>query len=315
MTNRADRPDQEPAELDLKKLGKVRPGDYLLRFAFGALISAAAATLTLTVGPKFGGLFLAFPAILPATLVLLEKKDGLAQAVSDVRGAVIGAVGMIGFAVVAMMLIKRNPTFALVAGMAAWALVCGTLYLVLRILTRVLGERQYLPEIPTEEAAAVIEALQARRFTLGLAESCTGGTIAALLTEVRGAGEVIRGGVVTWSEDTKMRVLGVDRSVIAKHGVVSAHVAKEMAHRAKKVLSADVGFAITGLEGEPADGRPSGLTYLAVATPDNRTLLRRYASDHGAQRNRERDVRTSLQLIHKSLEGEPVVSDRATAAS
>jgi PncC family amidohydrolase len=307
MTNRADRPDEEPAELDFKKLGEIQPRDYLLRFAFGALISAVAATLTLTIGPKFGGLFLAFPAILPATLILLEKKDGLAQAVSDVRGAAIGAVGMIGFAGVAMALIKQNPVVALAAGMAAWALICAILYLTLRILARVLGERQYLPEIPTEEAASVIEALQAHGFTLGLAESCTGGTIAALLTDVPGAGKVIRGGVVTWSEDTKTRVLGIDPSLIAKHGVVSAHVAKEMAHRAKKALKADIGFAITGLEGESVDGKPSGLTYLAVATPDNRTLLRRYSHDHGAQRNRERDVRTSFQLIQKSLEGEPVV--------
>jgi nicotinamide-nucleotide amidase len=305
MTNRADRPDQEPAELDVKKIGRVRPREYLMRFAFGAVISAAAGILTLLLGPKFGGLFLAFPAVLPATLILLEKKDGLAQAVSDVRGAAIGSVGMIGFAVVAMALVKRNPLLALVAGLGAWIAISGSLYLVLRIMARVLGERQYLPEIPTEEAGWVVQALRARRFTLGLAESCTGGTIAALLTEVPGAGKVIRGGVVTWSEETKTQVLGVDPSLITKHGAVSAQVAKEMAHRAKKMLKADIGFAITGLEGEPANGQPSGLTYLAVATPDDRTLLRRYNHDHGAQRNRERDVRTSFKLIQKSLEGEP----------
>jgi nicotinamide mononucleotide (NMN) deamidase PncC len=93
---------------------------------------------------------------------------------------------------------------------------------------------------------------------------------------------------------------------MATHGVVSASVARAMAHRAKAILDADIGFAITGNEGRPQDGQPSGLTFLAVACPDDRTLVRRYDDDHGAGRNRERDVRTALELIHKSLEGEPI---------
>jgi len=305
MTRSSQETGEEPAQVDLKKIGKVRPRELFVRFAFGALVSTVAGILTITAGPKFGGLFLAFPAILPATLTLLEKKDGLAQAVSDVRGAVVGSVGMIGFAIVAMLLMRRDPLLALVAALATWVGISGALYLALRILARSLGERHYLPEISTEEAASVIAALQAHRYTLGLAESCTGGTIAALLTDVPGAGKVIRGGIVAWSEDTKICVLGVDPDSIAKHGVVSPLVAREMAHRAKKLLRSDIGFAITGLEGGPANGQPPGLTYLAIATPDNRTLLRRYDHDHGADRNRERDVRTSFELIRKSLEGEP----------
>jgi nicotinamide-nucleotide amidase len=307
MTSPADRPDQEPAELDFKKIGSVRPREYLIRFAFGASISLIAGILTLAFGPRFGGLFLAFPAILPATLTLLEKKDGLAQATADVRGAVIGSIGMIGFAVVAMTLIPRSPLIGLIAALVTWAVVSMVVYLTLRLMARWLGERQYLPEIPTEEAATVIEALQAHRFTLALAESCTGGTIAALLTSVPGAGEVIRGGFVTWNEDTKRDPLGVDAEVLAEHGPVSPQVAREMAHRAKKLLSADIGFAIVGLEGRPEDGKPPGLTYLALATPDDRTLLRRHATDHGAGRNRERDVRAAFDLIRRSMHGERTV--------
>jgi nicotinamide-nucleotide amidase len=305
MSAPANRPDPEPARLSLSKLRSVRPGDYLVRFAFGAGISLFAGLLTLGAGPRVGGLFLAFPAILPATLTLLAKKEGLAQAAADVRGAVIGSVGLIAFAFVAVILLGRNPAIALSAALMTWMAVSLALYLVLRLLTRVLGERQYLPEIPTEEAGGVIEALKAHGFSLALAESCTGGTITALLTAVPGAGDVIRGGIVTWNEDTKRNPLGVDPSLIAEHGPVSPRVAREMAHRAKALLGADIGFAITGLEGEPKDGQPSGLTFLAVATPDNRTLLDRHVHDHGAGRNRERDVRTSFQLIQKSLEGEP----------
>jgi PncC family amidohydrolase len=212
---------------------------------------------------------------------------------------------MIGFSVVAMALLSGGPFVALGLALIAWAALGLGIYVLLRTMTRLLGERQYLPEIPTIEAAAVIETLHAHRYTLGLAESCTGGTITALLTDVPGAGEVVRGGIVTWNDETKARPLGVDPYLIAEHGAVSPQVAREMAHRAKKLLGADIGFAITGLEGEPKDGQPSGLTYLAVATPDNRTLLRRHVHDHGAGRNRERDVRTSFDLIRRSLQGEP----------
>jgi nicotinamide-nucleotide amidase len=306
VTSPANQPDQEPAGLDLKKLRTINRRDYGIVFGFGALISALAAVVTLRFGPVVGGLFLAFPAILPATLTLLEKKEGLAQAVSNLRGAAIGSLGMIAFAAVGLVLIKRSPGLALVAALGAWMFVALISYLMLRLLTRILGEKQYLPEIATQEAASVIEALRARGFTLGLAESCTGGTIAALLTEVPGAGKVVRGGVVTWNEETKRGLLGVDASLMAAHGVVSAPVARAMAHRAKTILGADIGFAITGIEGRPQNGQPSGLTFLAVACPDDRTLIRRYHDDHGAGRNRERDVRTALELIHKSLEGEPI---------
>ena len=193
MTSIANRPDQERAEVDFKKIRSIRLREYLIRFAFGASISLVAGILTLAGGPRFGGLFLAFPAILPATLTLLEKKEGLAQATADMRGAVLGSIAMIGFAVVATTFLIQGPLIALAAAVIVWTAVSIALYVTLRMMTRVLGERQYLPEIPTAEGASVIEALQAHRFTLALAESCTGGTIAALLTDVPGAGEVIRG--------------------------------------------------------------------------------------------------------------------------
>jgi nicotinamide-nucleotide amidase len=304
MTSSADRPDQEPADFDLEKIKSVRPREYLIRFAFGAAISLIAGILTLVFGPRFGGLFLAFPAILPATLTLLEKKDGLAQAAADVRGAVIGSIGMIAFAIVAMTLIPRSPGAGLATALLAWAGVGAVVYVTLRLMARWLGERQYLPEIPTEEAATVIETLRAHRFTLALAESCTGGTIAALLTNVPGAGDVIRGGIVTWNEDTKRDPLGVDAAVLAEHGAVSPQVAREMAHRVKKLMGADIGLAIVGVEGRSEDGKPPGSAYLALVTPDNRTLLRRHGTNRGAGRNRERNVRSSFELIRRSLEGE-----------
>ncbi len=120
-----------------------------------------------------------------------------------------------------------------------------------------------------------------------------------------GAGRVIRGGIVTWHDSSKETCLRVDPSIMSRHGAVSPAVAREMAHGAKRALGADIGLAITGVEGRPKDGHPPGLTFLALATADGRTLLRRYSHDHGSGRNRERDVRMALGLIQEALQGEP----------
>ena len=85
-----------------------------MRFAFGFAVSIAAGIIVATAGPVFGGMFLAFPAILPATTTLLERRNGLAQASEDVRGATVGALGMVAFAWVAWVLFRRtSPGVAL----------------------------------------------------------------------------------------------------------------------------------------------------------------------------------------------------------
>jgi nicotinamide-nucleotide amidase len=301
MSEPAERPDEESPGVEPRKLSRISPRDLMVRFAFGAMVSAVAASVALAFGPRLGGLFLAFPAILPATLTLLEKKEGLAQATSDVRGATIGAIGMTVFAITAAVLLVRNAGLGLAAALIAWMVVSFAIYSALRLIARAAGERQYLPEIPTSEAEPVIAALRDRKASLALAESCTGGTIAALLTNVPGAGDVIRGGFVTWTDESKVRCLDVDPALIAEHGAVSAEVAREMAWGVKRVLGAQIGLAVTGIEGEPKDGQPSGLTYICVVGADGRTHVHRYSHDHGAGRNRERDVRMALRQLSQVL--------------
>jgi PncC family amidohydrolase len=312
MSDPAEGPDEERTGFDLRKLKSISPREYLIRFAFGAMVSAVAATVTLLFGPRLGGVFLAFPAILPATLTLLEKKEGLPQAASDIRGATIGSVGMMGFAIVAAAFLVANAGIALAAALAGWMAVSFVIYIALRLLAVAAGERQYLPEIPTVEAEPVIVALRRLGATLGLAESCTGGTVAALLTSVPGAGEVIRGGFVTWTDEAKTRCLDIDPALIAEHGAVSPEVAIEMALGARRALGADVGLAITGIEGKPKDGQPSGLTYICVVTADGQPCIHRHTHDHGAGRNRERDVRMAMTHLHQALtSAERTDADRA----
>ena len=107
---RAEQPKQVTVRVEPRRLLSLSPKDYLVRFGFGFVISVIAAVIGETAGARVGGLFLAFPAILPATLTLVERKDGIGQALSDVRGATLGAIGMIGFAIVVVALVRTHPS-------------------------------------------------------------------------------------------------------------------------------------------------------------------------------------------------------------
>ena len=105
--------DGEPVGFDWSKLFKPKPSEMAVRFVFGAGIALVAAVAGARFGPKFGGLFLAFPAVLPATLTLIEKKEGTTKAWADARGGVLGAVGLAAFAFTALMLLRTSPVIAL----------------------------------------------------------------------------------------------------------------------------------------------------------------------------------------------------------
>ena len=108
--------------------------------------------------------------------------------------------------------------------------------------------------------------LRVRGWRIGLAESCTGGMMAARLTEVPGSSEYLQGGVVSYGNRAKIELLGVPADLIEEHGAVSEAVAIAMANGARRVLHADVGVGITGIAG-PSGGTPAkpvGLVCLAV---------------------------------------------------
>ncbi|MET0812241.1 MAG: nicotinamide-nucleotide amidohydrolase family protein [Microbacterium sp.] len=119
------------------------------------------------------------------------------------------------------------------------------------------------------DAAAVLERLAERGWTLGVAESLTGGLVVAELVAVPGASRVLRGGVVAYATDVKRDVLGVDADLLAAVGAVDPAVAQQMAEGVRRVLGADVGIATTGVAGPaPQDGTAVGTVCIAVATPD-----------------------------------------------
>jgi len=116
-------------------------------------------------------------------------------------------------------------------------------------------------------AADLIRLLKQKGLTIGTVESATGGLIAHLLTNVPGSSDVFKGSVVAYSNEVKIKVVGVAAASIAVYGAVSAQVAKEMARGGKKLLGVDICVADTGIAGPggaTAD-KPVGLFYLGLA--------------------------------------------------
>ena len=159
----------------------------------------------------------------------------------------------------------------------------------------------------TAHAARLLDALRARSLTLATAESCTGGLIAGLLTEIAGASDVVDSGFVTYSNDAKTEALGVHPDLIARHGAVSREVARAMAEGALIHSGADVAIAVTGIAG-PGGGtdlKPVGLVHLAVARigRDTRNAEARFG-DIGRSGVRLATVARALDLIDTALRHE-----------
>ena len=116
------------ASLDDVKKSRFR--DYAIRFLFGGLVSVLVGLLGDHFGPGIGGLFLAFPAILPATLTLLKEEDGRERAADDARGARLGAVGLAAFGLAVYALTRANASGALtlVVAVVGWTCVSVSLW-------------------------------------------------------------------------------------------------------------------------------------------------------------------------------------------
>lgn len=137
-----------------------------------------------------------------------------------------------------------------------------------------LGRTVVYGEGKTTLAAAVGELLQKRGWTLALAESCTGGYVSQLVTNVPGSSAYYVGGVCCYANQVKTSVLGVGADTLGDFGAVSEQVAQQMAEGACRVLGSDVSLAITGIAG-PTGGtaeKPVGLVHWAVKTPRGLTL-------------------------------------------
>lgn len=126
----------------------------------------------------------------------------------------------------------------------------------------------------TGEAAALLDRCRTAGVTLAIGESCTGGLIAAILTEVPGSSDVVDRGFVTYSDQAKIDLLGVPTVLIDVHGAVSEPVARAMAEGVLAASPAAIAIAVTGIAGPGggAAGKPVGLVHLAVARRGSRLV-------------------------------------------
>ena len=144
--------------------------------------------------------------------------------------------------------------------------------------------------------------LTAKKLTLALAESCTGGLVGHRLTEVPGSSTYFLGGIVAYAYDAKERLLGVTHDTLYRHGAVSAKAALEMARGARHALGADLGLSVTGIAG-PTGGtpdKPVGLTYVALsARRDERWAQHVWEGDRSE--NKALSAEAALDLLLRFL--------------
>lgn len=154
------------------------------------------------------------------------------------------------------------------------------------------------------QAEKLLQSLRRRGLKLCTAESCTGGLITGLLTEIAGSSDVVERGFVVYSNEAKMTMLGVPHHVIATHGAVSEACARAMAEGALKNSNADIAVSVTGIAG-PGGGspeKPVGLVHFGCASAGGETSHRRYIFERADRHEiRMRSVVAALDLVEAQI--------------
>ncbi len=151
-----------------------------------------------------------------------------------------------------------------------------------------------------ELAKSLLETLHGKKLKLVTAESCTGGLVAAALTEIPGSSDVLERGFVTYSNAAKESDLGVPADILKRFGAVSAETARAMAEGALKASPADISVAITGIAGPDGGtpGKPVGLVHFAAARRNGKTIHKEMRfGDIGRSEVREHSMILAFGLI------------------
>lgn len=154
------------------------------------------------------------------------------------------------------------------------------------------------------EAELLAFELGLRHKTMCCAESCTGGLIGAAMTDMAGSSEYFLGSAVTYSNEAKMKLLGVREQTLAGHGAVSEETASEMALGAAALFGADYSVAVTGIAGPGGETptKPVGLVYIAVSD-GSRVVVTKNNFEGGRQQVRDSTVMEACGLLKDFIEG------------
>lgn len=156
---------------------------------------------------------------------------------------------------------------------------------------------------PPEPGKRIIDLLTEKKKTIVTAESCTGGMIAAALTDIPGASAALYGGYVTYANAAKSRMIHVQARLIHDYGAVSNQVARAMADGARNTARADYAVAVTGIAGPDGgtDKKPVGLVYVAVSSELATVVIEHNFGDLGRDEVRKASVRAALDLVLQVL--------------
>jgi len=159
------------------------------------------------------------------------------------------------------------------------------------------------PMHATPRVTAVGEAFRKRGWRLAAGESCTGGLVLKLLTDLPGSSDFVAGGVVAYSDRVKEAALGVPGEMIRKHGAVSGEVACAMAEGARRLTGADVGIGVTGIAGPggAVPGKPVGTVWFGVSGPGG-VEAERIRFQGSRSEVRERAAERALDLLLRAAE-------------
>lgn len=168
-------------------------------------------------------------------------------------------------------------------------------------ISKILGHKIFGYGADSMEQVVVKMALE-KKISISFAESCTGGLLGHRITEVPGSSDIFKGGVVVYSNDAKINILGVDRRIIDEHGAVSQMTAKIMAERVKEFFSSDYGISVTGIAGPDGgtDDKPVGLVYVAFAN-DNKTSVKKFNFNYDRANNKLKTSQEVLNLIRLEI--------------
>jgi len=154
-----------------------------------------------------------------------------------------------------------------------------------------------------EPGKRIIDLLAEKKQTIVTAESCTGGMIAAALTDIPGASAAVYGGYVTYANSAKSRMIHVQARLIRDYGAVSNQVARAMADGARNTARADYAVAVTGIAGPDggSERKPIGLVYIAVSSELATVVIEHRFGDLGRDEIRKASVKAALDLVLQVL--------------
>jgi nicotinamide-nucleotide amidase len=152
-------------------------------------------------------------------------------------------------------------------------------------------------------AAEIINIMREKKLTLGTVESATGGLITHMITNIPGSSDVFRGSIISYSNEIKIKIVGVKEATLQESGAVSGQVARAMAKRGRKVLGVDICVADTGIAGPggATPGKPVGLFYLGLSHKDG-TFTQKHIFKGTREENKQQAAQTALMRLREYLD-------------